>query len=586
MMPSNAAGCLLHVHPLQRTESPSVGRRNGGFGGVGRRALTGYDSNLRGPCWIDRPSDTRMQDLALIPCCRRPNGQWSEYLIPVSSLLLWCCQILDQPSTSLRPRHFYLDHAAHHSPRRTISTQQGERTYYHTEVAVTLRLHIAALPISPSDSNNHHARHVTPVTMVKRKHDWEPLEVRLAKTFCYYCDREFNDEKELTDHQKAKHFRCSQCNRRLNTVGGLYVHLEQVHKIKLTEVPNCTIEGRGMVVREQEIYGMVGVPEHLIKARIAEITQAFYSEEAEYRAKTGNSLDTGNVVAPEIKKQKKEEDMKKGVANAKEVIARRKAAQAAAKAAAEAGHPPPSASPGVPSNTEEATAAPYTPPTAMQAPVTMQHNNGQPAPFNHNSQYTPPQHMYQPAYHNGGMQAHTPNAYHNGMQAHNPNVYHNGMQAQAPPGISMYGAASPYNSSFSHQNAAVPRMAHGPPHTTTLPPAQHHGLPPRPTSGYQLYPTAPTQASGASLPQKMAKLPTPVSAAPKQDDTAVASPGSQGREVAAVAEIALAAPETAIEAPAPARAPGLVMAINDEPWEERRARAPRYLERVRQFLGI
>ncbi|KJY00770.1 C2H2 finger domain-containing protein [Zymoseptoria brevis] len=438
--------------------------------------------------------------------------------------------------------------------------------------------------------------------MVKRKHDWEPLEVRLAKTFCYYCDREFNDEKELTDHQKAKHFRCSQCNRRLNTVGGLYVHLEQVHKIKLTEVPNCTIEGRGMVVREQEIYGMVGVPEHLIKARIAEITQAFYSEEAEYRAKTGNSLDTGNVVAPEIKKQKKEQDMKKGVAGAKEEIARRKAAQAAAKAAAEAGHPPPSVSPGVPSNTEEATAAPYTPPTAMQVPVTMQHNSGQPAPFNHTSQYTPPHHMYQPAYHNGGMQAQTPNVYHNGgMQAQPPNVYHNGIQAQARPGISMYGAASPYNSSFSHQNAAAARMAHGPPHTTTLPPAQHHGLPPRPTSGYPLYPTAPTQASGASLPQKMAKLPTPVSAAPNgpqnivshqvpamngQGDTAAAAPGPQGREVAAVAEIPLAAPETAIEAPAPARAPGLVMAINDEPWEERRARAPRYLERVRQFLGF
>ncbi|SMQ45016.1 unnamed protein product [Zymoseptoria tritici ST99CH_3D7] len=568
MMPSNAAEGLLHVHPLQRTESPSVGRRNGGFGGVGRRALTGHDSNLRGPYWIDRPSDTRMQDLALIPCCRRPKGQPSEYLIPVSSLLLPC---IVKFWINLRPRSV-LDTSTSTTPHTTHRAAQ----YQHSKVNAH----------TTTQSNNHHARHVTPVTMVKRKHDWEPLEVRLAKTFCYYCDREFNDEKELTDHQKAKHFRCSQCNRRLNTVGGLYVHLEQVHKIKLTEVPNCTIEGRGMVVREQEIYGMVGVPEHLIKARIAEITQAFYSEEAEYRAKTGNSLDTGNVVAPEIKKQKKEEDMKKGVANAKEVIARRKAAQAAAKAAAEAGHPPPSASPGVPSNTEEATAAPYTPPTAMQAPVTMQHNNGQPAPFNHNSQYTPPQHMYQPAYHNGGMQAHTPNAYHNGMQAHNPNVYHNGMQAQAPPGISMYGAASPYNSSFSHQNAAVPRMAHGPPHTTTLPPAQHHGLPPRPTSGYQLYPTAPTQASGASLPQKMAKLPTPVSAAPKQDDTAVASPARQGREVAAVAEIPLAAPETAIEAPAPARAPGLVMAINDEPWEERRARAPRYLERVRQFLGF
>lgn len=26
--------------------------------------------------------------------------------------------------------------------------------------------------------------------------------------FCYYCDREFDDEKVLIQHQKAKHFKC------------------------------------------------------------------------------------------------------------------------------------------------------------------------------------------------------------------------------------------------------------------------------------------------------------------------------------------------------------------------------------------
>lgn len=26
--------------------------------------------------------------------------------------------------------------------------------------------------------------------------------------FCYYCDRTFNDEASLIEHQKSKHFRC------------------------------------------------------------------------------------------------------------------------------------------------------------------------------------------------------------------------------------------------------------------------------------------------------------------------------------------------------------------------------------------
>ena len=32
-------------------------------------------------------------------------------------------------------------------------------------------------------------------------------------------------------HQKAKHFKCNQCPRRLNTAGGLAVHIQQVHKL-------------------------------------------------------------------------------------------------------------------------------------------------------------------------------------------------------------------------------------------------------------------------------------------------------------------------------------------------------------------
>lgn len=36
----------------------------------------------------------------------------------------------------------------------------------------------------------------------------------------------------LMQHQKAKHFKCNMCPRRLNTAGGLAVHIEQVHKLE------------------------------------------------------------------------------------------------------------------------------------------------------------------------------------------------------------------------------------------------------------------------------------------------------------------------------------------------------------------
>ncbi|KIO26739.1 hypothetical protein M407DRAFT_15001 [Tulasnella calospora MUT 4182] len=53
----------------------------------------------------------------------------------------------------------------------------------------------------------------------------------VLKPWCWYCEREFEDEKVLMQHQKAKHFKCKHCPRKLNTAGGLAVHVQQVHKL-------------------------------------------------------------------------------------------------------------------------------------------------------------------------------------------------------------------------------------------------------------------------------------------------------------------------------------------------------------------
>uniref|UniRef100_A0A7S0R2H9 C2H2-type domain-containing protein n=1 Tax=Chlamydomonas leiostraca TaxID=1034604 RepID=A0A7S0R2H9_9CHLO len=75
--------------------------------------------------------------------------------------------------------------------------------------------------------------------------------------FCYYCDRLFKDEATLVQHQKAVHFKCPECHRKLNTTQGLSTHCYQVHKITLKEVPKAK-PGRGSV--DIEIFGMAGVP--------------------------------------------------------------------------------------------------------------------------------------------------------------------------------------------------------------------------------------------------------------------------------------------------------------------------------------
>ncbi|KAI6866508.1 hypothetical protein KC318_g19731, partial [Hortaea werneckii] len=53
--------------------------------------------------------------------------------------------------------------------------------------------------------------------MTKKKRNNPDVEELLERPWCYYCERDFDDLKILIQHQKAKHFKCERCGRRLNT---------------------------------------------------------------------------------------------------------------------------------------------------------------------------------------------------------------------------------------------------------------------------------------------------------------------------------------------------------------------------------
>ncbi|KAF8411293.1 hypothetical protein HHK36_003840 [Tetracentron sinense] len=80
---------------------------------------------------------------------------------------------------------------------------------------------------------------------------------RSSKVWCYYCDREFDDEKILVQHQKARHFKCLVCHKKLSTAGGMAIHVLQVHKEIITKVPNAKPDREST---EIEIFGMQGIP--------------------------------------------------------------------------------------------------------------------------------------------------------------------------------------------------------------------------------------------------------------------------------------------------------------------------------------
>jgi hypothetical protein len=102
--------------------------------------------------------------------------------------------------------------------------------------------------------------------------------------FCFYCDREFDDEKTLIMHQKAKHFKCLLCNKKMATTTALGTHMQQVHKERLLKVPNAK-EGRDGL--EFEIFGMEGVPEEFLTVVPSTKRQRVHGQEEEEAAEGG-----------------------------------------------------------------------------------------------------------------------------------------------------------------------------------------------------------------------------------------------------------------------------------------------------------
>ncbi|CAN8064898.1 unnamed protein product [Agarophyton chilense] len=78
------------------------------------------------------------------------------------------------------------------------------------------------------------------------------------RIFCYYCDRNFQQEQELLAHQKEKHLRCPFCTKRMLSIQSLLVHADQMHNTRVTSVPN-SIPGRESVA--VDVLGMTGIPD-------------------------------------------------------------------------------------------------------------------------------------------------------------------------------------------------------------------------------------------------------------------------------------------------------------------------------------
>lgn len=121
--------------------------------------------------------------------------------------------------------------------------------------------------------------------MGKKKRKFPQVEELMSRPWCYYCERDFDDLKILISHQKAKHFKCERCGRRLNTAGGLNVHMNQVHKEQLNQVENALPNRKGLDI---EIFGMEGVPDDVLQQHQQRVIQNFYEGQRERQLKTGN----------------------------------------------------------------------------------------------------------------------------------------------------------------------------------------------------------------------------------------------------------------------------------------------------------
>ncbi|KAK4916904.1 hypothetical protein LTR66_016982, partial [Elasticomyces elasticus] len=151
--------------------------------------------------------------------------------------------------------------------------------------------------------------------MTKKKRGHPDVEEVLERPWCYYCERDFDDLKILINHQKAKHFKCERCGRRLNTAGGLNVHMNQLHKETLTTIENALPNRAGP--QDVEIFGMEGIPEDIVQQHKQRVLTQFHQAEAERRAATGNPAPGQNANAAKKPKFESPSDLKKRLAEHK-----------------------------------------------------------------------------------------------------------------------------------------------------------------------------------------------------------------------------------------------------------------------------
>ncbi|KAL2365989.1 hypothetical protein RJZ56_000993 [Blastomyces dermatitidis] len=217
--------------------------------------------------------------------------------------------------------------------------------------------------------------------MGKKKRGHPDLEELLSRPWCYYCERDFDDLKILISHQKAKHFKCDRCGRRLNTAGGLSVHMSQVHKETLSAVDNALPNRSSLDI---EIFGMEGVPEDVLQAHNQRVLTQYQQAEAERRAVTGNPAPGVPGGGSQSKKPKFESpaELKKRLAEHKAKLAEQAAGSSSGDVT------PVGAGQGI-----QTGAAAYAPTT--QYPTSQQPLNGSsqpypyPQPYGHTGAYQP-----------------------------------------------------------------------------------------------------------------------------------------------------------------------------------------------------
>lgn len=95
---------------------------------------------------------------------------------------------------------------------------------------------------------------VLSISLGKKKKNSSLLVSNISLTiFNRYCNRDFDDEKILIQHQKAKHFKCHICHKKLYTGPGLAIHCMQVRSFILQKT-FLTVSKIGIIILKKCVH--------------------------------------------------------------------------------------------------------------------------------------------------------------------------------------------------------------------------------------------------------------------------------------------------------------------------------------------